>query len=183
MTDFIKRDTDIAEAELLCDTEELQKILQRLAEEINLALSGQEPLILCVMHGAVVFTGQLLPLLHFPLTFDYVQVSRYHDTLHGGELVWIVAPPANLQDRVVLIIDDVLDEGHTLTAIREKILENGAQVCYSAVLVNKQTGREKPIRADFVGMQLPNRYIFGFGMDLHGKWRNLPQIYALRLFK
>lgn len=166
-------------AELLCDNDTLQATIRRLAQTINAALSGREPLVLCVMNGAVVFTGQLLPLLDFPLTFGYVQVSRYHETLHGKELEWIVPPPANLCNQVVLIIDDVLDEGHTLAAIRAKILDNGAQACYSAVLVNKQTGRKKPVQADFIGMDLPDRYLFGFGMDLHGKWRNLPAIYAL----
>ena len=180
MTDSAKPDMEVAQAELLCDATRLQAVIHRLAHEINTALSDKEPLVLCVMNGAVVFTGQLLPLLDFPLTFDYVQVSRYHETLHGGELAWIVAPPASLRNRVVLVVDDVLDEGRTLAAIRAKILENGAQACYSAVLVDKQTGREKPIQADFVGIQLPDRYIFGFGMDLHGKWRNLPEIYALQ---
>lgn len=178
MTDFAQP-WKIAQAELLCDTTRLQTVIHRLAQEINHALSGKEPLVLCVMNGAVIFAGQLLPSLDFPLFFDYVQVSRYHETLRGGELKWIVAPPADLRDRVVLVIDDVLDEGHTLAAIRQKILDNGAQACYSAVLVDKQIGREKPVQADFVGMQLPNRYLFGFGMDLHGKWRNLPAIYAL----
>ncbi len=180
MTDFARIDRETAHTELLCDSEQLQATIHRLAQEITTALSGREPLILCVMNGAVVFTGQLLPLLDFPLTFDYVQVSRYHETLHGGELEWIVAPPADLQNRVVLIIDDVLDEGRTLAAICGKVLDNGAQACYSAVLVDKLTGRKKAAQADFIGIQLPDRYIFGFGMDLHGKWRNLPEIHALR---
>lgn len=179
MTDFTKTDLKTAQAELLCDSETLQATIHRLAQEINTTLSGKEPLVLCVMNGAIVFAGQLLPLLDFPLTFGYVQVSRYHETLHGGELKWIAAPPADLRNRVVLIVDDVLDEGCTLAAISEKILDNGAQACYSVVLVNKQTGRKKPAQADFIGMDLPDRYIFGFGMDLHGKWRNLPAIYAL----
>ncbi len=179
MTDFTLPE-EISQAELFCDANRLQTTVHRLAQEINHALSGQEPLVLCVMNGAVIFAGQLLPLLNFPLYFDYVQVSRYHETLRGGELEWVVAPPADLQGRVVLIVDDVLDEGYTLAAIHQKILNNGAQACYSVVLVDKQIGKKKPVQADFIGMQLPNRYLFGFGMDLRGKWRNLPAIYALR---
>ncbi|MDT8363774.1 MAG: hypoxanthine-guanine phosphoribosyltransferase [Nitrosomonas sp.] len=180
MTDSTKPDAEVAQAELLCDATRLQAVIHRLAQDINSTLSGEEPLVLCVMNGAVIFAGQLLPLLDFPLYFDYVQVTRYHETLRGSELKWIVAPPVNLRGRVVLIVDDVLDEGRTLAAICERILNGGARACYSAVLVDKQIDREKPIQADFVGMQLPDRYLFGFGMDLHGKWRNLPEIYAIK---
>jgi len=85
-----------------------------------------------------------------------------------------------VQDRVVLVLDDILDEGITLAAIRERIMRQGAAAFYSAVLAEKDIGHQKPIRADFVGLTLPNRYAFGFGMDVYGAWRNLPAIYALR---
>ena len=71
-------------------------------------------------------------------------------------------------------------EGHTLAAIRRKILEAGAESFYSAVFADKNIGSDKPVAADFVGVRLPNRYVFGFGMDVHGLWRNLPAVYALR---
>lgn len=168
------------EAERLFDADQVQAALRRMAREINGRLAGTHPLVLSVMGGAVVFTGQLLPLLDFPLDFDYLHVSRYGDAQRGGTLHWKVAPRENVRGRVVLVLDDILDEGETLHAIRERVLALGAAAFYSAVFADKQHGRAKPIRADFVGLELPDRFVFGYGMDIEGAWRNLPAIYAVK---
>lgn len=167
-------------ADLIYSAETIEKTVQRLADEITETLSGQYPLVLCVMKGSVVFAGHLLPKLNFPLNFDYVQVSRYHNKTSGGEMNWKVFPQDDLRDRTILVIDDILDEGITLEEIRKKVLDCGARSFYSAVLVDKDIGKTKPFQADFVGLTLPNCYVFGFGMDIHGAWRNLPAIYALQ---
>ena len=167
-------------AELIHSEQTIVRTVQRLAADITQVLSHQQPLVLCVMGGAVVFTGQLLPLLGFPLDFDYLHLTRYDKALTGGAIHWQAEPKENMHGRVVLVLDDILDEGITLAAIRDKVLENGAQAFYSAVLVEKQTGQPKPFSADFVGLTVPNRYVFGFGMDIHGAWRNLPAIYAVK---
>ena len=151
-----------------------------MAADITDTLSEQYLLVLSAMGGAVVFTGQLLPLLEFPLSFDYLHVSRYNDKIKGGKVNWKVAPHTSVKDRVVLVLDDILDEGITLASIRERIMENGAKAFYSAVFANKDISKSKPITADFVGVTLPDRYVFGFGMDIYGSWRNLPAIYAVR---
>lgn len=167
-------------AELICPAEQVQAALHRVAQQINGALADTHPLVLSVMGGAVVFTGQLLPLLDFPLDFDYVHVSRYGAAARGGEICWKVGPCENVRGRVVLVLDDILDEGHTLAALRERVLELGASRFYSAVFADKRHGRDKPIHADFVGLELPDRFVFGYGMDIEGAWRNLPAIYALK---
>lgn len=168
------------EAELICPAEEVQAVLKRLSHEITAELGDKHPLVLSVMGGAVVFSGQLLTMLEFPLDFDYIHVSRYGNRTQGGELEWKVLPKEHVAGRVVLVLDDILDEGHTLAAIRDKVLAMGASAFYSAMFSEKETGKEKPIKADFVGTLLPNRYVFGFGMDVHGAWRNLPAVYAVR---
>jgi len=170
----------LAGAELLRSAEEVQDAVRRVAHEINAALAGKHPLVLSVMGGAVVFSGQLLPMLEFPLDFDYLHVSRYGHAQQGGELHWKVAPHENVRGRVVLVLDDILDEGETLHAIRQRVLGLGAAAFYSAVFADKENGKAKPIYADFVGMELPNRFVFGYGMDIHGAWRNLPAIYATK---
>ena len=170
----------LEQAELIVSKTQISEALTRLSAEITQALSDKYPLVLSVMGGAVVFTGQLLPLLQFPLDFDYIHVSRYGNKTQGGTLDWKVLPRENVSGRVVLVLDDILDEGHTLAAIRDKVLSMGASACYSAVFTDKQTGKPKPIQADFEGCKLPNRYVFGFGMDVEGAWRNLPEIYALK---
>ncbi len=170
----------LRDAELIRSADEVQAAVCRVAQDVNTALAQRHPLVLSVMGGAVVFTGQLLPLLDFPLDFDYLHVSRYGNDKQGGKLQWKVAPRENVAGRVVLVVDDILDEGETMRAIRERVLELGASAFYCAVFADKATGRAKPIRADFVGMELPDRFVFGYGMDVHGAWRNLPAIYAMR---
>lgn len=176
-----------AEAQRLLDTAEciasadtVQAALDRLAADISLSLSGECPLVLPVMGGAVVFAGQLLPKLAFPLEFDYLHVTRYRGDTRGGAMEWKVLPGKNVAGRVVLVLDDILDEGETLAAIRDKLLGMGAAKVLTAVLTDKDNGLAKPIHADFSGFTVPNRYVFGCGMDAYGYWRNLPAIYALK---
>lgn len=167
-------------AELLYHRSEVEAALDRLADCINAAMADRFPIALCVMGGAVVFAGQLLPRLKFPLEFDYLHATRYRDATRGGEIGWEVLPRKDVRGRSILLMDDILDEGYTLQAVSEKLSELGAAEIRIAVLADKDIGRDKPIRADFVGLTLPNRYVFGMGMDVYGLWRNLPGIYALR---
>ncbi len=167
-------------AEQIYSAAEVATAIQRMAQEISVAMNNADPLVLGVMGGAVFFAGQLLPLLPFPLDFDYVQASRYRNQLHGHDIHWRVAPSDNVRGRTVLLLDDILDEGITLAAVRDKCLEAGASQVLVAVLTEKDLGRPKPVQADFVGLVVPDRYVFGCGMDVQGRWRNLPAIYALR---
>ena len=167
-------------AELIAPQDEVQAALDRLAEDIALVLADEFPLVLAVMGGAVVFAGQLLPRLRFLLEFDYLHVTRYRGKTTGGEMEWRVLPGQNVIGRSVLVLDDILDEGETLAAVRDKLTSMGAARVWSAVLTNKDNGLDKPIRADFVGLDVPDRYVFGCGMDAYGVWRNLPAIYALK---
>jgi len=169
------------QSEVLFSEEDVAAAIQQLAAEVSNVLTDSEPLVLCVMSGATVFAGHLLPLLKFPLEFDYVQASRYHNRTTGGDdVVWKMSPGENVRGRTLLLLDDILDEGHTLAAVRKKCLEAGAARVLIAVLTEKETGHEKPVRADFVGLTVPNRYVFGCGMDVYGWWRNLPAIHALK---
>jgi hypoxanthine phosphoribosyltransferase len=167
-------------ADEVCSAEAAAAAVARIAREITARLEHLNPLVLSVMRGSVVFAGHLLPQLRFPLDFDYLDVTRYGEALRGGEVAWRVTPASMLEGREVLVIDDILDEGHTLALIRQHVLSAGAATCYTAVFAEKATGRPKPIAADFVGVIVPNRYVFGFGMDVRGAWRNLPAVYALR---
>lgn len=167
-------------AEQVCSASAVSEAVQRVAAEITARLAHERPLVLSVMGGAVVFTGHLLPLLRFPLDFDYIHVTRYGRGTKGGEISWHVGPKESVKDRVVLVVDDILDAGETLAAVRQRLLESGARQFFSAVFADKRIPRPKPIAADFVGVRVPDRYVFGFGMDVHGLWRNLPAIYALK---
>ena len=170
----------LAAAELICSADEVRTAVARVADALNASMRGRNPLVVSVMGGAVVFTGQLLPQLTFPLEFDYVHATRYGDATAGGKLQWVVEPRTAVAGRTVLLLDDILDEGVTLAAIRQHLMDAGAYECITAVFADKDIGREKPIRADYVGLTLPNRFVFGYGMDVGGAWRNLPAIYAVK---
>lgn len=169
----------LTDSEEIFSADEVKVVITQLARDIMPILAEKQPVVLAVMGGAVFLSGQLLPLLQFPLEFDYVQASRYHNQTQGQHLVWKMLPGENVRGRTVLLLDDILDEGHTLEAVKQKCLEAGAAEVLVAVLAEKDTGRSKPLRADFVGLTVPNRYVFGCGMDVHGWWRNLPSIRAV----
>ena len=169
----------LAEADQIWCAEEVDAAVRRVAKEIQAAVGHAHPLLLSVMGGAVVFTGQILPLLTFPLDFDTIHVSRYGKGIGGGKIEWKLGPRENVAGRVVLVLDDILDEGETMAAIRDEVLRMGAAEFRCAVLADKALGRAKPVHADFIGLSVPDRYVFGYGMDAYGKWRNLPAIYAL----
>ena len=170
----------LEESDLIAGAEEVQAAVRRVAHEIEQRLSGAYPLVLAVMGGAVVFAGQVLPLLRFPLDFDYIHASRYGAATRGAGVDWKVSPPGLAKGRAVLVLDDILDHGETMSVIRERLLELGATQFYCAVLVEKILDKPKPIKPDFVGLCIPDRFVFGCGMDAKGFWRNLPEIRAMR---
>jgi hypoxanthine phosphoribosyltransferase len=170
----------LREADLICSEEEVRAAVERMARDIVANLQDTFPMVLSVMGGAAVFTGNLLPLLGFPMEFGAIEVTRYRNTTQGRDIVWRLAPRDEVKGRIVLVIDDILDQGVTLAAVRDKLVEQGAARVWTAVFCEKDLGIEKPIRADFVGITVPDRYVFGFGMDAFGLWRNLPAVFALK---
>jgi hypoxanthine phosphoribosyltransferase len=168
------------EAEMICDAKTVQAEVARMARDITAQLGEEFPIVLSVMGGAAVFTGQILPQLTFPLEFGAIEVTRYNNDIQGREISWRLQPRDNVRGRTVLVLDDILDEGITLAAIEKKLIEMGAARVLAGVFCDKDLGKERPVKANFVGIRVPNRYVFGFGMDAYGLWRNLPAIYALK---
>ncbi|MCU7797106.1 MAG: hypoxanthine-guanine phosphoribosyltransferase [Candidatus Thiodiazotropha sp. (ex Semelilucina semeliformis)] len=169
----------LANAQELYSRAEVEQTLDRLANEITDKLSGEDPIVLCVLNGALIPTGHLLTRLDFPLRQDYVHATRYRGEMSGADLEWIGQPSTSLKEEVVLVIDDILDEGITLAAIVKACHEAGASAVYSAVLVEKVHDRSNGYKADFVGLEVEDRYVFGFGMDYKGYLRNVPAILAI----
>lgn len=168
-------------ADLLYPAEAVVVALDQMAAAITARLQDRDPLVLVVMNGALIPAAQLFTRLDFPLQIDYVHATRYRSGTRGGELDWIVRPRFPLQGRVVLVVDDIFDEGTTLKAILEHVRQGGAREVYSAVLVNKVHSRKEPgLAVDFIGLEVGDRYVFGCGMDYQEYWRNLPDIYALK---
>ena len=170
---------DIPRSEEVVSAAEVQATVDRMAAEITSRLAGRQPLVLPVMNGGLVFAGQLLPRLPFALDLSYVHVRRYGRETKGGELVWISGPHESVTGRTVLLLDDILDEGETLLAIRARLYELGASEVLLAAFAVKVRKTLPRVMADFTGLRVPDRFVFGFGMDIGGSWRNLPSIRAL----
>lgn len=150
-----------------------------MAAAITRELAQADPLVICVMNGGLVPFGRLLPQLQFPLQIDYIHATRYGGKLSGGELQWLVSPSHSLRGRTVLLVDDILDEGTTLAGIDTRFRAEGARAVHKAVLINKQRPRTHPVTVEFTGLTVPDRYVFGYGMDYKGYLRNAPGIYAV----
>ncbi len=169
----------LEEADLIFTPGQIEEALDAMAEAISARLGDCDPLLLPVMHGGLVPAGQLLPRLRFPLRVDYIHATRYRERTYGTDLQWVRHPTEPLAGRHVLLIDDILDEGYTLAALIDWCRSQGATEVLTAVLVYKTHGRGAGLKADFAGLAAPDRYLFGYGMDYGGYWRNAPGIYAL----
>lgn len=168
------------QAECLFSPQQLEQALDQMAHDINLSMAELNPLVLCVINGGIIVTGKLLPRLSFPLNLDSVQATRYRNQTSGSDVQWLLKPTTDLTNRHVLIVDDILDEGHTLVAIVDWCLAQGASSVKTAVLLDKNLGKTKPIQADFVGLQCENRYLFGYGLDYKGYLRNANGVFACK---
>lgn len=170
----------LAKADQLYTERQVSDALEEMAVAITEVLYDEYPLCLSVMLGGLVPTGQLLPRLNIPLELDYIHATRYREATQGKELHWLKHPSKNLQGRTILVIDDILDEGVTLQAIVEHCQQAGAKEVRTAVLVEKQHHRRAGLQhADFTGLVVPDRYVFGYGMDYQGQLRYAPGIYAV----
>lgn len=170
-------------ADLLYDEQSVERAIDAMAEKINLLLFDRNPLLLCIINGGIVTAGKLMTRLSFPLTVEAIKASRYRNQTAGGEIEWLLKPGESMTGRTVLIIDDILDEGITLSAVYDYCREQGAASVYSAVLVEKLLSKPKPVKADFIGVTAEDRYLFGYGMDYKGYLRNAPGIYACNFNK
>ena len=168
------------ESDCLCDAEKLNTALDLLANKINSDLKDKDPLMLCVMTGGIIPVGHLATRLNFPLQLDYIHATRYQGETSGGKLHWLQEPSISLQGRNVLIVDDIFDEGITLLEIDKYCKYKGAASVYSAVLVNKIHDRKVDYKPDYIGLELEDRYLFGFGMDYKNYLRNINAIHAVK---
>jgi hypoxanthine phosphoribosyltransferase len=164
----------------IASEDEIRASIERVAAEVKARLGERYPMVLVVMGGAVFFAGQLLPRLRMPLDMEYIHATRYGSATSGGGIEWRVPPPASVQGRDVLVLDDILDGGQTMAEIRARVLALGAKSFQCAVLVEKILQKPKPLAPDFIGLRIPDRFVFGCGMDAKGYWRNLPEIRAMR---
>lgn len=168
-------------ATCLFSKNEIEQAIHRVAQEMNEKLKDKNPLFLAVMNGAVVFMGQLVTQLNFPLQIDYIHVSRYRGEMQGRDLHWLATPRIPMKNRTICIVEDILDSGLTLAAVIDFCIQEGATKVYTATLVDKEHPRDKDglIKADFTGLNVPDKFLIGYGLDYQEYFRNLDGIYAV----
>jgi hypoxanthine phosphoribosyltransferase len=158
---------------------EIKTVIKNIADQVNQTIQTDDLYVLCVMNGALIFAGQLLPRLEKNIQYSYIHATRYAASLTGGPIHWLVKPPIDIEGKTVLILDDILDEGITLREIAATCLAMKAKAIYTAVLFDKEITKEKSYFPNFIGLKVPNRFVFGYGLDCKGLGRNLPHLYAL----
>ncbi|WOD07742.1 hypoxanthine-guanine phosphoribosyltransferase [Marinomonas sp. GJ51-6] len=168
------------EADCLVDEAELNTALDKMATQITTDLSDKLPLVLCVMNGGLVPTAALIERLNFPLELDYIHATRYGMDTEGATLNWLSYPQTSLKDRTILVIDDIFDQGHTLQAIQKWLEQQEANSVYTATVINKLHDRKTNMTPDYIGTDVADRFLFGYGMDYKGFFRNLKGIYAIK---
>jgi len=170
------------EADCLYTEAEVEAAIARVGAQITADMAEMNPVVFCVMNGGLIFAGKLLAHLKFPLESSYLHATRYRNQTSGGDLFWKAKPEVSFMDRHVLIIDDILDEGHTLSAIVDFCHHAGARQVHTAVLIDKDHDRKASpgLKANYEGLPCVDRYVFGYGMDYKGYWRNAAGIYAVK---
>ena len=168
-------------AQCLYSEAAVERALDNMAAAISAKIGASNPIVLCLMNGGLITTGKLATRLDFPLQLDYLHVTRYREQTSGSEeLRWEAYPHLTLTGRVVLVVDDILDQGLTLERVLSYCREQGAEAVYCAVLINKTSARKlSPLVADFVGLEIGDDYVFGYGMDYRGYLRNAAGIFAV----
>ncbi len=171
----------LEQADLIINEKTIYKAIDELVEKIKEYINDNEvPVLLCVMRGGLMFTSELMKRLQMPVELDYVHVDRYRDKTQGGSLHWHKEPDANLNERLVLLADDIFDEGYTMQELIAYCKAKGAREVKSVVLLKKSLAEKYiDIEPDFVGLECVDRYVFGWGMDYKGYWRNLSDVYAV----
>ena len=168
------------EADCIHDATAVDNALHEMAKAITADIGNKVPLVIGVMNGGMLPLSLLLTKLNFPLKLDYLHATRYRENTVGTELMWQRSPAQPLTGQHVLIVDDILDEGHTLAAIIEYCQAQNPASIKTAVLAQKMHDRGVRPQLDYIGLEVPDRYVFGCGMDYKGYWRNSQEIYAIK---
>jgi len=172
--------TLLENSRVLFNREEVAAAVQKMADEINEYYGDQALILISVLTGAIIPAAWLITKLKMPIQMDFVHATRYRGGLYGAELEYRVPPRLDLEGKHILIVDDIFDEGHTLAAIKGSVEKRKAGSVKMASLVRKDHDRGLPRDyVDFVGLDVPDVYVFGCGMDAYEEWRHLDEILVL----
>ena len=168
-------------AKILFSREEIAEKVKYLANQIKCAYGDKNPLILCILKGSLIFTADIVRELDFPCTIDFMQVSSYGSGAETtGKLVVKKDIDTDIVGRDVIVVEDILDTGVTLSNLLPELERRGAASVKLCVLLNKPERRIAEVHADYVGFEIENEFVVGYGLDYDEKYRNLPYIGILK---
>jgi len=167
-------------ADCVITKHEISTAIDEVSRKLTEDIGSQVPIFLSVMKGGLVLTAELMQRMQMPMELDYIHIDRYRNKTQGNELRWHKEPDIDLTNRLVIVIDDIFDEGHTLQAVLDYCKQSNAGKVISVVLLKKQLQQKHiELEPDYVCVNVVDRYVFGCGMDYKGFWRNLDAVYAV----
>ncbi|MFB0537642.1 MAG: hypoxanthine phosphoribosyltransferase [Anaerolineae bacterium] len=168
-------------ADILIGTEELQAKVAQLGRQISEDYRGQNPLLICLLRGAVVFLSDLIRAIDIPLEMDFMAISSYGDSTESSGVVRLVMDlKSNITGRNVLIVEDIVDTGRTLAYILDNLQTRRPADIKVCALLSKPSRREVQVELDYLGFEIPDRFVVGYGLDYAENYRNLPFIGVLK---
>ncbi len=158
----------------------IEKAIQEVAEKINKDLDGKDPLFICVLNGSFIFAAELMKRITIPSEVSFVKMSSYKGTTSTGKIKEIYGLEEDIKGRTVVIVEDIIDTGHTMTLILEQLTCDEPKEILITTLLLKPDALKNPIHADYIALSIPNDFIVGYGLDYDGYGRNLPHIYKIK---
>ncbi len=167
-------------ASVLITQEQIARRIKTVARQVERDFTGRETVVVSLLSGTVMFLADLIRNLSLPLRLDFIGVSSYGSGTESGELVFTKELRLDVKGRDVLLVDDILDTGKTLTRVLAKLRPLKPRVIKTCVLLNKQARRTEDIEADYIGFDIPDYFVIGYGLDFAERYRNLPFVGVLR---
>ncbi|MFZ5940097.1 MAG: hypoxanthine phosphoribosyltransferase [Bacteroidota bacterium] len=157
----------------------IQKEIGRMAGEINRDLAAKDPVFLAILNGAFMFASDLFKKLEIPAQISFLKLASYSGTSSTGHVKQLIGLNQEIKDRVVVVLEDIVDTGVTLDTITRQLAGFQPKEILVATLLHKPEATQKPVKLDYVGFRIPNEFIVGYGLDYDGYGRNLADIYTL----
>ena len=166
---------------VLISKEQLQSKIQELAKEMDNAYKDSNPLFICILKGSLFFTADLLKAITIPCEMEFMSVSSYgSDTMSSGEVKLIKDLSVPIQDRDVIIIEDIIDTGNTLSYLKRLLQQRNPNSVKICTLLDKPERRKVDLKADYVGFVIPDEFVVGYGLDYNEKYRTYEEVYILK---
>ena len=161
---------------VLYSMDEIQKRINELGKEITKDYSGKEIIVVSILKGAIFFTTDLLKNIDLDLTIEFMRVSSYSGTDSTGIITLKQDLEVDIEGKDVLIVEDIIDTGRTLNTLKDELLKRKPNSLKIATLLDKKERRVVDLNADYVGFDIPNKFVVGYGFDVDEKYRNIPYI-------